>query len=48
MMADRKIKGAKGAFDASIDMGINWFDTAEIYGSRVGKGLFKSVYFSRI
>ena len=48
MMADRKIKGAKGAFDASIDLGINWFDTAEIYGSRVGKGSFKSVSFSCI
>lgn len=38
MMADRKMKAAKGAFDASIDVGITLFDTAEVYGSRVGKG----------
>ncbi|EPS66561.1 hypothetical protein M569_08216, partial [Genlisea aurea] len=31
---DRKLKAAKGAFDASIDSGITFFDTAEVYGSR--------------
>lgn len=35
MMADRKMKACKNAFDASIDCGITWFDTAEVYGSRV-------------
>ncbi|XP_072958601.1 uncharacterized oxidoreductase At1g06690, chloroplastic [Typha angustifolia] len=32
---DRKLKAAKGAFNASIDSGITWFDTAEVYGSGV-------------
>jgi len=35
MMADRKMKACKSAFDTSIDSGITWFDTAEVYGSRV-------------
>ncbi|CAA6657948.1 unnamed protein product [Spirodela intermedia] len=30
---DRKLKDAKGAFDASIDSGITFFDTAEVYGA---------------
>nr|XP_010906824.1 uncharacterized oxidoreductase At1g06690, chloroplastic [Elaeis guineensis] len=30
---DRKLKAAKAAFDASIDGGITFFDTAEVYGS---------------
>lgn len=34
-MPDRKEKAAKAAFDASVDCGITFFDTAEIYGSRV-------------
>ena len=34
-MADRKLKAAKGAFDASIDCGITFFDTAEVYGAGV-------------
>ena len=46
MMADRKLKAAKGAFNASLDVGINWFDTAEVYGSTVGQGSFKSIPFS--
>ncbi|KAG1348010.1 putative oxidoreductase, chloroplastic [Cocos nucifera] len=29
---DRKLKAAKAAFDASIDGGITFFDTAEVYG----------------
>jgi hypothetical protein len=33
--ADRKLKAAKGAFDASIDNGITFFDTAEVYGAGV-------------
>jgi aryl-alcohol dehydrogenase-like predicted oxidoreductase len=32
---DRKLKAAKGAFDASIDNGITFFDTAEVYGAGV-------------
>jgi len=34
-MADRKLKAAKGAFDASIDCGITFFDTAEVYGAGI-------------
>lgn len=34
-MVDRKLKAAKGAFDASLDNGIDFFDTAEVYGSKV-------------
>jgi aryl-alcohol dehydrogenase-like predicted oxidoreductase len=36
--ADRKMKAAKAAFDASVDRDITFFDTAEVYGSRVRKG----------
>lgn len=32
------MKAAKAAFDASIDSGITFFDTAEVYGSRVRQG----------
>lgn len=35
MMADRKLKAAKAAFDTSLDNGITFIDTAEVYGSRV-------------
>lgn len=35
MMVDRKLKAAKGAFDTSLDNGIDFFDTAEVYGSKV-------------
>jgi aryl-alcohol dehydrogenase-like predicted oxidoreductase len=34
-LPDRKLKAAKGAFDASIDCGITFFDTAEVYGAGV-------------
>lgn len=34
-MVDRKLKAAKGAFDVSLDSGIDFFDTAEVYGSKV-------------
>lgn len=33
--ADRKLKAAKAAFDYSVDRGITFFDTAEVYGSWV-------------
>lgn len=33
--ADRKLKAAKAAFDSSVDRGITFFDTAEVYGSWV-------------
>ena len=36
--ADRKLKAAKAAFNASIDRNITFFDTAEVYGSRVSAG----------
>ncbi|KAH0457849.1 hypothetical protein IEQ34_013164 [Dendrobium chrysotoxum] len=32
---DRKLKAAKAAFNASIDSGINFFDTAEVYGAGI-------------
>jgi len=32
---DRKLKAAKGAFDASIDCGITFFVTAEVYGTGI-------------
>ena len=35
-MPDRTLKAAKAAFDASIDGGITFFDTAEVYGAAVG------------
>uniref|UniRef100_A0A2P2L810 Putative oxidoreductase At1g06690ic isoform X1 n=1 Tax=Rhizophora mucronata TaxID=61149 RepID=A0A2P2L810_RHIMU len=31
------MKAAKAAFNASVDGGITFFDTAEVYGSRVSK-----------
>lgn len=34
-MPERKLKAAKAAFSSSIDCGITFFDTAEVYGSRV-------------
>ncbi|PON35536.1 Aldo/keto reductase [Parasponia andersonii] len=39
---DRKMKAAKAAFDTSIDRGINFFDTAEVYGSRLALGAISS------
>lgn len=39
---DRKMKAAKNAFDASIDGGITFFDTAEVYGSRASFGAINS------
>ncbi|GLT94052.1 hypothetical protein SLE2022_118140 [Rubroshorea leprosula] len=39
---DRKMKAAKAAFDASIDNGITFFDTAEVYGSRISFGAISS------
>ncbi|GMG98884.1 hypothetical protein Nepgr_000724 [Nepenthes gracilis] len=39
---DRKLKAAKAAFDTSIDKGINFFDTAEVYGSRLSLGAMNS------
>ncbi|CAN6440308.1 unnamed protein product [Victoria cruziana] len=35
---DRKMKAAKAAFNASVDEGITFFDTAEVYGSRMSFG----------
>eukprot|EP00249_Psilotum_nudum_P004648 c18152_g1_i1 orf=381-1571(-) len=35
---DRKMKDAKAAFDASVDSGITFFDTAEVYGSKIFGG----------
>ncbi|KAL1202081.1 putative oxidoreductase [Cardamine amara subsp. amara] len=39
---DRKLKEAKGAFDASLDNGIDFFDTAEVYGSKFSLGAISS------
>ncbi|XP_024019244.1 uncharacterized oxidoreductase At1g06690, chloroplastic [Morus notabilis] len=39
---DRKLKAAKAAFDTSIDRGITFFDTAEVYGSRLSFGAINS------
>ncbi|KAH9624341.1 hypothetical protein KSS87_006706 [Heliosperma pusillum] len=41
-MADRKLKAAKAAFDTSLDNGINFFDTAEVYGSKSSFGAINS------
>lgn len=46
MMTDKKLKGAKTAFDASIDCGITFIDTAEVYGSRVGNVLMLAILFN--
>ncbi|RXH90272.1 hypothetical protein DVH24_032629 [Malus domestica] len=40
--ADRKMKAAKAAFDVSVDGGITFFDTAEVYGSRASFGAVNS------
>jgi len=42
VIVDRNEKAARDAFNASIDGGLTFFDTAEVYGSGV------SVHFSRI
>ncbi|OMO49601.1 Aldo/keto reductase [Corchorus capsularis] len=39
---DRKMKAAKAAFDVSVDRGITFFDTAEVYGSRLALGAISS------
>ncbi|XP_026390334.1 uncharacterized oxidoreductase At1g06690, chloroplastic-like [Papaver somniferum] len=39
---DRKLKAAKTAFDASVDSGITFFDTAEVYGSKFSFGAVNS------
>lgn len=42
---DRKLKAAKGAFDASIDCGITFFDTAEVYGAGVCAVCYSQYFF---
>ncbi|CAE6072450.1 unnamed protein product [Arabidopsis arenosa] len=37
-----KLKAAKGAFDTSLDNGIDFFDTAEVYGSKFSRGVIRS------
>ncbi|KAJ6709072.1 hypothetical protein OIU74_010221 [Salix koriyanagi] len=37
---DGKMKAAKAAFDSSVDCGITFFDTAEVYGSGVRSGCY--------
>ncbi|XP_022741453.1 uncharacterized oxidoreductase At1g06690, chloroplastic isoform X2 [Durio zibethinus] len=39
---ERKLKAAKAAFDGSIDRGITFFDTAEVYGSWLSLGAINS------
>ena len=41
---DRKLKDAKGAFDSSIDSGITFFDTAEVYGAGVYLFVYECIY----
>ena len=46
---DKKLKAARAAFGTSIDCGITFFDTAEVYGSKVRKiapidSLFDSLF----
>jgi predicted aldo/keto reductase-like oxidoreductase len=40
---DRKLKAAKGAFDTSLDLGLNFIDTAEVYGAGVTSKLSLSL-----
>ena len=44
MMADMKMKAAKAAFDTSVDRGITFIDTAEVYGSRVRSGCYFNLF----
>lgn len=46
MMTDKKLKAAKTAFDASIDSGITFIDTAEVYGSRVRNSFLLWLFLS--
>lgn len=39
---DRKLKAARAAFNAGIDSGITFFDTAEVYGARLSLGAINS------
>ncbi|XP_044501860.1 uncharacterized oxidoreductase At1g06690, chloroplastic-like [Mangifera indica] len=39
---DRKVKAARAAFNTSVDNGITFFDTAEVYGSRASFGAIES------
>lgn len=34
--SDRMMKAAKAAFNSSVDRGITFIDTAEVYGASVG------------
>ncbi|EFH56823.1 predicted protein [Arabidopsis lyrata subsp. lyrata] len=40
--SNKKLKAAKGAFDTSLDNGIDFFDTAEVYGSKFSLGVISS------
>lgn len=40
--SDRMMKAAKAAFNASVDRGITFIDTAEVYGSSVGYNILLS------
>lgn len=40
VIVDRNEKDARDAFNASIDGGLTFFDTAEVYGSGVSVYLF--------
>lgn len=48
MMTDRKMKAAKAAFDASVDCGLTFFDTAEVYGSRVRMDFISCSYYHKM
>ncbi|KAK1308400.1 putative oxidoreductase [Acorus calamus] len=48
LMADRKLKAAKAAFNTSVDGGITFFDTAEVYGTRNSVAETNSDKYSKI
>ncbi|CAE6200359.1 unnamed protein product [Arabidopsis arenosa] len=41
-ITDKKLKAANGTFDTSLDNGIDFFDTAEVYGSQFSLGVKSS------
>ncbi|XP_078162713.1 NAD(P)-linked oxidoreductase superfamily protein [Carex rostrata] len=44
---DRKLKAAKGAFDMSLDLGINFIDTAEVYGAGISGAINSETLLGR-
>ncbi|KAJ3707156.1 hypothetical protein LUZ61_010861 [Rhynchospora tenuis] len=44
---DRKLKAAKGAFDTSLDLGLNFIDTAEVYGAGISGAINSETLLGR-